>query len=238
MEAGAQWIKHWDKLEFTKTNTWTFPDYVLASTGSYSHIHIRVSWWVPVCVVAEAAFWCSLFGQSTCLCSGLQEGGAGYAGKVPRPIPLQGSWRHSQCFANWMWGGCFSLGSLSRGEEHKEVLCRDFTIPWPLQEEGPVLPFNLGSFREALTFFLSSSWAEVGLFPWVNALVGIEVQMVQVLVTAVTTCCETKAQLGTATEPKPIMWKSNTWANSGWGRRRVWDLKISTLLLISLEKVN
>lgn len=35
-------------------------------------------------------------------------------------------------------------------------------------------------------------------------------QMVQVLVTAVTTCCETKAQLGTATELKPIMRRSNT----------------------------
>lgn len=30
-------------------------------------------------------------------------------------------------------------------------------------------------------------------------------QMVQVLVTAVTTCSETKAQLSTDTEPKPIM---------------------------------
>jgi len=48
--------------------------------------------------------------------------------------------------------------------------------------------------------------------------------MVQVLVTAVATCSETTAQLSTDTESKPITWKSNRWANSGWGRRTVWDL--------------
>lgn len=37
MEAGAQWIKHRDRLEFAKTNTWTFPDPVLASHGTRSH---------------------------------------------------------------------------------------------------------------------------------------------------------------------------------------------------------
>lgn len=31
----AQWIKNWDKLEFAKTNTWTFPYHVLACTGTY-----------------------------------------------------------------------------------------------------------------------------------------------------------------------------------------------------------
>lgn len=37
METGTQQIKHWDGLEFAKTNTWTFPDYVLASQGMWSH---------------------------------------------------------------------------------------------------------------------------------------------------------------------------------------------------------
>lgn len=34
MEAGSQWIKHWDRLEFAKTSNWTFPDHVPISHGT------------------------------------------------------------------------------------------------------------------------------------------------------------------------------------------------------------
>lgn len=116
------------------------------------HTCIKVSRWVPVCggktsLLVQLFFF--FFGQSICLCSGLQKGGAGCGGKVSGPIPLQRSWRHPQCFADWVWGGWSSLGPLSQGEEHKEALCRDLTMPqhfWLCKRRGPLLPFSPGGF--------------------------------------------------------------------------------------------
>lgn len=127
-----------------------FPDHIFASSGTY----ILVSRCLDgsLCVVAKTAFWCSFFfffGQIICLCSGLQKDGAGCGGKVSGPIPLQRSWRHPQCFADWVWGGWSSLGPLSQGEEHTEALCRDLTMPqhfWLCKRRGPLLPFSPGGF--------------------------------------------------------------------------------------------
>lgn len=46
-------------LEFAKTKTWTFPDHIFASSGTY----ILVSRCLDgsMCVVAKTAFWCSFF---------------------------------------------------------------------------------------------------------------------------------------------------------------------------------
>lgn len=55
LEAGAQWIKHWDGLEAAKTNRGASPEHVLAACGMH-----RGYCWSPRAVVG-AQIWCCQF---------------------------------------------------------------------------------------------------------------------------------------------------------------------------------
>lgn len=231
MEAETQQIKHWDGLEFAKTNTWTFPDYVLASQGMWSHQSVL---WVvaedsgptPSCRTAERkspvncslAFALSQKGLCSIICvnkllqwrwkfipaeelllqlkpipqtsrdctgKSMFSSASVCASDFRRVEQVWGEWykdpsterelRKSTVFCKLDWVASPDWTHHLEKTNMQRLLHRDFCIPqhfWLCKKRDPILPSTQGSFWEAQTFFLPESWAEIGLYFWVNALGG------------------------------------------------------------------